>query len=650
MLNASRPLTSLAFGGILFVMRFLARLLTILIFLLITCHLSLFTRDVVAQGEFQTDYKVNYTVNPNGRTDVTQNITLKNKTANFYADKFELKIGSTKVDNVKAQDATGPMPVDVKFENNVTAISVKFNQRVIGIDKSLTWTLTYSSSELATKSGTIWEISIPRVADSPDIGDYTANLTVPQAFGPIAFAVPSPKTQNPGGATQEFTFDKSQLTKSGIAMSFGDRQVFSFDLNYYLENNNLTSQFLEIALPPDNNYQKVILDKIDPEPVNVTLDSDGNFLASYRLTPKQKLDIRVSGSVEVFSKPIRNLDQKLTKEEKNRYTEPQKYWEVDNPFIRDKAQKLKNPQEIYDFTTNFLSYNEARLRDSKIERKGAAAAVLNPKDAVCMEFTDLFITIARSAGIPAREVEGFAYTQNERLRPLSLEASSGDLLHAWPEYWDETSGWVQVDPTWGSTSGGLDYFNKLDFNHITFIQRGINSTYPFPAGAYKRENGLQKKSVLVSFAQEPTSKTSSPELAINIPSKVIAGVPVKVSASVKNLGNTSILFGKLSLSLNSLTTTSQNPIEVGILPPYSKRQATYTLQTKGFFTKQTVPITLAFQDKKVEKTVEIVPIYYLLFSKLFAVSVIAASLIIILGFMLYKRYHKPRNGKSGIFS
>jgi transglutaminase-like putative cysteine protease len=52
---------------------------------------------------------------------------------------------------------------------------------------------------------------------------------------------------------------------------------------------------------------------------------------------------------------------------------------------------------------------------------------------VCLEFTDLFIAIARAAGIPAREIDGFGYTQNAINRPISIDE---DILHAWPEYYD----------------------------------------------------------------------------------------------------------------------------------------------------------------------------------------------------------------------
>ncbi|GAI19887.1 unnamed protein product, partial [marine sediment metagenome] len=65
---------------------------------------------------------------------------------------------------------------------------------------------------------------------------------------------------------------------------------------------------------------------------------------------------------------------------------------------------------------------------------GALKALNSKNPVVCMEFTDLFIALCRAAGIPVREVNGYAHTNNPKLRPLSLTL---DVLHAWPEYYDE---------------------------------------------------------------------------------------------------------------------------------------------------------------------------------------------------------------------
>ena len=416
-------------------MRLLARALFVFIFFLsiflVTCHLPLAIGNVYADGEFQTDYEVTYQIADGGKAQVLQKITLENKTANYYADKFELKIGSIKVEDVKASDGLGELAPEIKFDDNVSTISVKINERVIGLGKKVTLNLSYTSSELATKSGQIWEVSIPRLAKSPDLNNYSAQITTPKSFGPVAFAVPEPKTHSETFKTQTFIFDKDQLTSSGISMSFGQNQVFEFTLKYFLENSSITGKVGEVTLPPDNNYQKIVLDKIDPEPQNITVDPDGNFIAKYKLGPKSQVEITANGYVEVFSKPFRNIEAKLTDEEKEMYLQPQSYWEVDSAQIKEKAQELKTPQEIYNFTVDYLKYSDERLNLAKIDRLGALSAMNNPNDAVCMEFSDLFIALSRAAGIPAKEIVGYAYTQNTRLRPLSF-ATQGDLLHAWP--------------------------------------------------------------------------------------------------------------------------------------------------------------------------------------------------------------------------
>lgn len=613
--------------------------LALFVALLFTIYHSPFTNPVYADSQFQTDYKVTYQIQTDGKTSVTQNIVLKNNTTNFYADKFELKIGSTQVENVKAQDTAGPMETGVKFGNNITTISVKFNQRVIGIGKTLPWTLSYDSKELATKSGEIWEVSIPRVAKSEDVNTYEATLIVPPSFGKLAFAAPEPKDKSQSSATQSFTFAKEQLFASGIAMSFGEKQTFSFDLKYHLENYNLTTQYAEIALPPDNDYQKIVLSSIEPAPLDIAVDADGNFLARYRLGTKEQKDVKATGYVEVFSKPFRNLNKSLSQDQREVYTSPQQYWEVDNGQIRDKAKELKTPKQIYDFVTNYLGYSQERLKGNNVDRKGAFGAYSSPKDSICMEFTDLFIALSRAADIPAREVVGYAYTQNQRLRPLSFALDGKDVLHAWPQYWDDQLGWVQVDPTWGSTSGGLDYFNKMDFNHITFIQRGISSTTPYPPGSFRKQNEDSVKYVNVEFAKDFPESTQNPNLDLSAPTQIISGIPAKISASIRNSGTSSIIGAKLTLTAGKIKILRGNEESIDILPPYAARKFNFTLENASLLSKSQDNLILSFADSQVSRPIKIVPIYFILTTVGFALSVSIAAAVIATGLFLYKRIH-----------
>lgn len=610
---------------------------------LVTCCLSLFTHTTRAAGEFETDYKVHYQIDKTGNTSVVENITLKNETPNFYADQFELKIGSTKITDARARDETGDLETNVNFKDNVTTITTKFKQRVIGEGKSLSWTLTYNTTEIATKSGQIWEISIPKLAKTSDTGLYDVLVSVPKSFGPVAFAIPTPVSTTQTAQAQDFIFNRDQLLTSGISMSLGEKQVFAFNLKYLLVNNNLTTQTLDVTLPPDNNYQKIVLESITPTPEDVTIDDDGNFLAKYKLKPKQKVDINVKGEVEVFSKPFRKIEQSLTSAQKETYIQPQRYWETDNSFIKDKAQELKTPDKIYEFVTSYLSYNNDRLKDQKIERKGAAAAYNSPKDAVCMEFTDLYIAIARAAKIPAREVEGYAYTQNERLRPLSLNIYQGDVLHAWPEYWDDLRGWVQVDPTWGSTSGGLDYFSKLDFNHITFIQRGSESTLPIPAGAFKEEQNRNEKTVFVEFADQLPTPVANAHLDLITPPKSYSSIPFKITAVLANTGSTSIMNQLLDFTAQGLENPKASSVNIPILPPFSKKSYDFTFQTKGFFKTTNASVILSFAGSQILKNIKVDPLYKIAIDPMFLASITTATVIVIIGLFLYRKATRHKN-------
>jgi len=74
---------------------------------------------------------------------------------------------------------------------------------------------------------------------------------------------------------------------------------------------------------------------------------------------------------------------------------------------------------------------------------------------------------------------------------------------AWPEFYDDAQKiWIPVDPTWANTTGGIDYFDKLDFNHIAFSSMAFQVKYPYPAGFYKKP-GATTKDVQVQFADTP---------------------------------------------------------------------------------------------------------------------------------------------------
>lgn len=472
---------------------------------LIIFFLSLFTANFLllttahASDEFSPAYDLTYQVSETGQTMVTQNIHLTNLTTNYYPAEYAVTFTTNKIEQLEAWDRFGPLKIEVKKDQDLTRVKVAFNEKAVGVGKVLNWTLRYQTKEIAKKAGRIWEINIPRASPDENPLFYNLTLLLPNSFKEPAYVYPKPKVN--------FFWNKDSGSEKGITLAFGDFQGFKFNLAYHLENLYLYPLVAKIALPPDSGYQKIFLQKIEPQPSEITVDGDGNRLAQYFLLPKQSLEVKVTGIAKISALPRPGYQEKTNSLDFQKYLQPQKFWEQ-SPEIKKIAGRLKTPEAIYQYVVSTLDYDYARAQ-TKAVRIGAEKILTEPNKAICMEFTDLFVALSRAAGIPAREVDGFAYTADSRLKPLSLIT---DVLHSWPEYWDNAANsWIQVDPTWDKTSG-LDYFHHFDFNHLAFSIRGIDSTNPYPAGSYKSRQG--GKDVFVEFADEfPNFSSALPKTA-----------------------------------------------------------------------------------------------------------------------------------------
>lgn len=558
-----------------------------------------------AETEFSTSYDVTYDVGLDGVTDVTQKISLKNLTSRYYASNFILTIGSTTVSDVLATDEGGQMETKIENKDGKTAITLKFNQQVAGIDKKQIFTLKFKSKDFAQKVGRTWEINLPKIPEGNNIENYNLVLSVPAEFGDPTSIVPTPRLQSQTFERLFFTFTKEQLTSSGISLNFGTSQVFDFVLNYNLENDSLFPVITSVTLPPDTRYQDVLISNITPEPLNVTVDEDGNYLAWYKLSRRSKQEVVVNGSAKLYISPKTQQPELLSPEQKQNLIKSDKYWEKDNPVILSALREIfkegtpKTTREkarlIYRYVVDHLKYSAERLNSDNLERLGAVTALNNPNAAVCMEFTDLFVALMRAAGIPARELDGFAYSQNPKLRPLSL---SKDLLHAWPEYYDEEKGWVMVDPTWENTSGGIDYFNKFDLNHLVFAIKGVSSTSPDVSDNVK-----------VTISENDFVGKPQLDIGIETSETLWAGLPIVLSVKVLNRGNFPQGPTSLSLDTEKIKVLGSKTLSLGPIPPFGSTTYKFNLRTPFTWQEFEDKLEVEVAGQKYTKKVTVKPLF-----------------------------------------
>lgn len=542
----------------------------------------LFPTPVHAANPVRSEVTAVYTYTPTGESQVKEDISLTNLESQYYVTSYQIDLSGLTTGNIVAANEKGLLPVvSEKIAEGHTRVTVTFTEPVVGKNQTRKFSLSYSGQP-AVKKGQVWELIIPKAKNPSQYDSYTLILRIPTSFGQLAYMLPA--SSDPPLSSPDFSTYTITGTQNGLVAAFGKFQSFSFRLKYTLSNSTPKTEVSQIALPPDTDYQQVFYDDILPRPDAITVDPDGNWLASFTVPASSQLQISASGQAHILAHPFPRAGAPAPEIPDNLLAS-NSIWTASDPAVAQLGRQLQTPENIYRYVTSTLKFNFDRL-NTPPQRLGAANSLKHPENSLCQEFTDLFIALARSAGIPAREVEGFAYTTDARLTPTSFF----DVLHAWPQYWDAVGKtWVSVDPTWGNTSGGVDYFHAFDFNHFAFVIHGQDPLSPLPAGLY--DSGGPSRDVDVSLAtfREPVIQPLT--MSLRSAAAIFPFIPTSSHIQLENpnghaLYNTQLQFTSTNVNLQN---PPQNrpftllpfarislPLKLtsGVLPRFSSHQIT----------------------------------------------------------------------------
>ena len=206
-------------------------------------------------------------------------------------------------------------------------------------------------------------------------------------------------------------------------------------------------------------YQKVHSFEVDPAlDYKDKVDELGNQFLEFQfanLSPEEELQFTINYKVEAFREraKIDVCEGELPAE----FTQPEKFIESDAEQILDLSRNLstgavdacQRVRAFYDFVAENIEY----VPDCTTEDRGALNT-LKYRSGDCTEFSDLLIALARSAGIPARFVEG-------------VVPDEGHEKHDWAHVYLPGPGWVTMEPTWGRIDGLREvYFAGTTPDHI----------------------------------------------------------------------------------------------------------------------------------------------------------------------------------------
>lgn len=196
-----------------------------------------------------------------------------------------------------------------------------------------------------------------------------------------------------------------------------------------------------------------------PKGSSFVKDEYGNgYVSIFIGEPPVPYTYHINTSVSEKKASITSLPQSFAAPDHiNDYLSSDPLAQASSPRIRALAQKItENATGRFEqaallaiWVHNRISYDA-----SLVGREVSAEKILDDSRGVCTEYTTLYVSLARSIGIPARYVSGYAYS----------DMFGSWLGHSWAEVY--LGQWVGVDPTWLEVG-------DIDATHIPSVKKPV---------------------------------------------------------------------------------------------------------------------------------------------------------------------------------
>lgn len=588
---------------------------------LLLCLSLIFIVFPVRAEEMKNNYIAEYFIPSPSRTtqaDVHYSITLQNPTGKEASEQFLISIPSS----FRATDIAGvvnekTVAVQSSLEQNQLNIIVPLATDEDLKDK-LNISLNFKQENILTQQGQVYELLIPTLLPSLKTESSVLVHLPAELRNSVILSKPmfSSRTSD--------TLSWNRVDGKTIQVAFGKGQNFAVKLRYQLENSSPLPSKATVAFPPDTIGQRVIFKSLTEAPENITVDHDGNVLAKYLLSPSQKKEIVYTADILLYQV----ANEEVATYQKKQFQSQKKY--LLKPFSSglDNAPKFSSINSVYSYVLATLSYDYSQLSNNspRYRHKPISEILGSPSNSVCLDYSSLFISLARQNALYAREIIGYGFSPNEQIRP-----QSGDILHAWAEYYNlEKNQWFAVDPTWEDTSK-IDYFSSLDLNHIALAIRGESSASPYPAGFFRFKTPSDTNLVSITYADSVPQIKKSIELKLKKGSAAItAGNSATYLFSVRNSGNVTQYNLPVSAEGEDLDIRLSSKV-IDVIAPLQTVSITADLKPNRFTHNDGTEFKLVVGDNKYQHRLKILPAgYNIAFVSSFSVlSVLILILIVV---------------------
>lgn len=361
----------------------------------------------------------------------------------------------------------------------------------IGVGSSTVFSVEYSNYGMIEKKGALTDIYAPGFAPDFKFGsenteiNYVTKVFLADSLPAINFVAPAQNSIEKLDGNTIYTIAQEDLVGQNIWFQLGQEQFYKFTIKQEVqsseEQNKGNYNEYKLVLPRDMTEarigQNIFYKEISPEPYQVVLDKDGNLVATFRIPSHLSETISIEGYAELNTnhKKVTNKNSGEISDLQSfpgldDYTDGAEFWEVSNVDIQMKAKELQGTeqnvnkliQKTYEYIVDTIDYSQVK-RFGINERQGALKT-LQGGAAVCMEYSDLFLTLMRAQGIPARAAFGYGYD--------SILPDDKQEAHQWVQvYVPGLKDWISIDVTWGESGnsligGDLNHF----YTHVASVE------------------------------------------------------------------------------------------------------------------------------------------------------------------------------------
>ncbi len=240
---------------------------------------------------------------------------------------------------------------------------------------------------------------------------------------------------------------------------FGDYSNLTIQINidgeFELAGEITDAQAILTFIPQEDDIQTIISKDITANNNADITQSSTEIEYSWETISDTKLEFGWE-STFVVNNALALIEEKVEfplEERFSFYTQPTEFIDI-TPEIKERAQALAAGEDdlyivafkVGSWVQQNIQYNLTTLTAQAVQK---SSWVLENREGVCDELTNLFISMMRSLGVPARFVSGMAYTNlGYKWEP-----------HGWAEVYFPDKGWVPFDVTFGQ-------FGWIDPGHV----------------------------------------------------------------------------------------------------------------------------------------------------------------------------------------